>query len=123
MPLAEFSAECRRILRTLPEKFRQAMTTLVVDVLDEPPDGDELLGLFQGIPLTRHSEGDGALPNRILLFRGPHERLCGSRTELRRQLRATILHELAHHFGYEEEDLDDFENRCQAEMERRFRDR
>lgn len=133
MTLAEFSAECRRVLRALPAEFADGLSKVVVDALDEPsaamlasldppwnPDeDDDLLGLFQGVPLTEWIDGN-YLPNQIYLFRGPLDRVSGTRAELRRNISDTLLHELAHHFGYEEEQLDDFEARCAREIERRF---
>jgi predicted Zn-dependent protease with MMP-like domain len=68
---------------------------------DEPPAGQPLLGLYQGIPLTRRTSSyAGALPDKITIYRGPLERLYGRDPELlRRQTKRVVLHEVAHHFG------------------------
>jgi predicted Zn-dependent protease with MMP-like domain len=70
-------------------------------VEDEPPPGQPLLGLYQGIPLTRRTSSyAGALPDKISIYRGPLERLYGHDPELlRRQTKRVVLHEIAHHFG------------------------
>jgi predicted Zn-dependent protease with MMP-like domain len=77
----------------------------VVD--EEPPGGRPLLGLYQGIPLTRRSsQYGGVLPDKITIYRGPLVRLYGSDPErLRREVRRVVLHELAHHFGISDERL------------------
>jgi predicted Zn-dependent protease with MMP-like domain len=66
-----------------------------------------LLGLYQGVPLTRRSSQYGAvLPDKITIYRGPLLRLCGFDPErLRREVRRVVLHELAHHFGISDERL------------------
>jgi predicted Zn-dependent protease with MMP-like domain len=76
-------------------------------VEDEPPAGQPLLGLYQGVPLTRRGSGyNGALPDKITVYRGPLERLYGYHPEqLRAQIRHVVLHEVAHHFGISDERL------------------
>jgi predicted Zn-dependent protease with MMP-like domain len=76
-------------------------------VEEEPPGGQPLLGLYQGIPLTRRSSYySGALPDKITIYRGPLERLYGHDLEtLRRQVKRVVLHEIAHHFGISDERL------------------
>src|SRR5207237_431774 len=85
----------------------------VVFVWGAIKDGEEdravqrLLGLYQGVPLTRRgSYYSGALPDKITIYRGPLERLYGHDPEaLRRQVRRVVLHEIAHHFGISDERL------------------
>jgi len=68
--------------------------------------GDTLLGLYQGIPLTqRTSSYTMVLPDRITIFQRPIESLCASDQQIVDQIRRTVVHELAHHFGLEESDL------------------
>ena len=76
-------------------------------VEDEPPPGHPLLGLYEGVPLTRRGAYyAGALPDKITIFRGPLERLYGADPErLRREVRHVVLHEIAHHFGISDERL------------------
>jgi predicted Zn-dependent protease with MMP-like domain len=95
-----FSAAMQEALDFLPPDLRAAVSNVEITVEVEPPD-DRLLGLYEGIPLTRRGSGySGALPDKITIFRGPLERLYGSDPELlRRETRRVVLHELAHHFG------------------------
>ena len=74
---------------------------------DEPPPGQPLLGLYQGVPLTRRTSSySGALPDKITIYRGPLERLYEHDHELlSRQIRRVVLHEVAHHFGISDERL------------------
>jgi predicted Zn-dependent protease with MMP-like domain len=67
----------------------------------EPPPGQRLLGLYQGVPLPkRSSQYGGVLPDKITIYRGPLVRLYGRDSErLRRDIRRVVLHEVAHHFG------------------------
>jgi predicted Zn-dependent protease with MMP-like domain len=116
----EFCAIVVEVLDELPEMFRGWLDNVVVDVEERPSsrsraelgdDPDEtLLGLFQGAPITEQEYGTH-LPNRIILFKQPIEDCCRSREEIAYEIRRTVLHELAHHFGYSEEDLDFFEDR------------
>lgn len=77
------------------------MSNVEIVVEDEPPPGQRLLGLYQGVPLTRRgSHYGGALPDKITIYRGPLARLYGHNSEsLRREVRRVVLHEVAHHFG------------------------
>jgi predicted Zn-dependent protease with MMP-like domain len=66
-----------------------------------------VLGLYEGVPLTAGDEGFApALPPRITIFQGPHQRCCQTLGELRAEVRETVLHEIAHEFGMDEGDLD-----------------
>ncbi|MFO0945868.1 MAG: metallopeptidase family protein [Planctomycetota bacterium] len=124
LTLHEFTTEVRRCLRAIPEPFQSELENVVVDVEEVPTaddlasvdeetefEDDLLLGLFQGVPLTEQAFGERH-PNRVILFRRPLEEVSDSVDELRKNIRETILHELAHHFGYSEEDLEEFERRC-----------
>jgi predicted Zn-dependent protease with MMP-like domain len=71
-----------------------------------PPDEPVLLGLYDGIPLTERGENYGAvLPDRILIFRQPILAICDTVEEVVRQVRITVVHEIAHHFGIDDERL------------------
>ena len=105
-----------RVLARLPERFREAARNIQILVEDEPSpeilaetedDSDEpLLGLYVGTPLPERSFGEiPALPDRIYIFRGPLERMSHGRKELREQIRITVLHELAHYFGLDDDHL------------------
>jgi predicted Zn-dependent protease with MMP-like domain len=91
----------------LPDDLRAAMTNVEIVVEEEPPDGLPLLGLYQGVPLTRRTSMYGAvLPDKISIYRGPLERRYGrDPTVLRQMIRRVVLHEIAHHFGISDERL------------------
>ena len=73
--------------------------------IDDPA---ELLGLYHGTPLTERSvEFAGALPDRITIYQRNIERICRSRREIVEEIRTTVLHEIGHHFGLDEDDLFD----------------
>jgi predicted Zn-dependent protease with MMP-like domain len=78
------------------------MKNVAIVVEQEPPQ-PSLLGLYQGRPLASRSVFDGfALPDKITIFQGPHERLSSTRAELEQMVADTIWHEIAHHFGMDE---------------------
>jgi predicted Zn-dependent protease with MMP-like domain len=83
------------------------MSNVALVVEDEPPDGLPLLGLYQGLPLTRRGSGYAAVPpDKITIYRGPIERLSGGDAErLRAQVGRVVLHEIAHHFGISDDRL------------------
>jgi len=83
------------------------MSNVAIVVDEEPPYGQPLLGLYQGVPLTRRGSGYvGALPDKITVYRGPLERLYGHDADtLRREIRHVVVHEVAHHFGISDERL------------------
>lgn len=101
----------------LPPEFGELLDNVAVVVEDEPsaqelrelgmdPDeGDELLGLYQGTPLDARGFEYGGLPDRVVIYRGPILRIARSRREVIEQVQETVLHELGHHFGLEEDDL------------------
>ncbi|HEY2073016.1 MAG TPA: metallopeptidase family protein [Gaiellaceae bacterium] len=95
----------------LPADIRAEMSNVEVTVEDEPPRGQRLLGLYRGIPLTRRgSNYAGVLPDKITIYRGPLERLYGGNpAELQRQVRRTVRHEIAHHFGISDQRLVDID--------------
>ena len=102
-----FEELVQQVVDSLPEQFRTAMANVEIVVEDEPPPGKRLLGLYQGVPLTRRTHWYSfALPDKISIYRGPIERMCGGDQErLRAEVRHVVLHELAHHFGISDERL------------------
>ena len=91
----------------MPEEFQGRLENVVVVIEQEPPeDMPDTMGLYEGIPLIDRSARDIALPDRITLFRGPIERACRTEEELEAEIRCTVLHEVGHFFGLEEEQLD-----------------
>jgi len=103
----EFEQSVQDALDSLPSDLRSRMSNVVLVVADEPPPGQPLLDLYEGIPLTRRGSGyAGALPDKITIYRGPLERLYGhDRGRLEREIRRVVLHEVAHHFGISDERL------------------
>jgi predicted Zn-dependent protease with MMP-like domain len=105
--MVDFDEAVRDALDSLPDDLGAFMSNVEVVVEDEPPAGMPLLGLYQGVPMTRRgSFYAGALPDKITIFRGPLERLYGTDPErLRRDIGRVVLHEVAHHFGISDERL------------------
>ena len=102
-----FEDYVEQALQSLPPELGAQMSNVEIVVEDEPPPGSRLLGLYQGVPLTRRNSGYGAvLPDKITIYRGPLLRIYGrDPEELRRQVRRVVLHEIAHHFGISDERL------------------
>ena len=105
----DFEREVDDAVAALPPDLRDDISNVAIVVEDEPPPGQPLLGLYQGIPLTRRTSGySGVLPDKITIYRGPLERLYGAdRETLRRQIRHVVFHEVAHHFGISDERLEE----------------
>ena len=103
----DFEATVQAAVDSLPPDLRSRMSNVEIVVEDEPPPGSSLLGLYQGVPLTRRGAYyGGVLPDKITIYRRPLERLYGSDPErLRSEIRRVVLHELAHHFGISDERL------------------
>ena len=102
----------------IPSYFRQKLDNVEIVVEDWPwdeildelgvPPGETLFGLYQGVPKTERSVYQlPTLPDRIILFQGPIEEACREPREIREQIRQTIIHEIAHHFGISEERLEE----------------
>ena len=107
----DFEQAVQDALERLPAELRDAMSNVTVVVEDEPPGGAPLLGLYQGIPLTRRgSQYGGVLPDKITIYRGPLQRLYGADPGLlREQIHRVVLHEVAHHFGISDQRLLDLD--------------
>jgi predicted Zn-dependent protease with MMP-like domain len=103
----DYQATVQEALDSLPRELRDAISNVEIVVEDEPPRGQPLLGLYEGIPLTRRTSSyTGVLPDKITIFRGPLERMCGGDAErLRREVHHVVIHEVAHHFGISDERL------------------
>jgi predicted Zn-dependent protease with MMP-like domain len=96
-----FERSVQEALDTLPADLAGRLSNVAVTVAAEPPPGERLLGLYQGVPLTRRGAYyGGVLPDKITIYRGPLERLYGSDPgRLQAEIRRVVLHEIAHHFG------------------------
>jgi len=109
---ARFARLVARALDGLPAEFRDQMRNIEVVVEDEPsPEqmrgGGELLGLYEGVPLTDRGAMEPYLPDRISIFRGPIERMTASPRRQADIVRDTVVHEIAHHFGISDKRLDE----------------
>lgn len=92
-------------LDSLPEEFQRRLSNVEV-VIEDGKGGGENLGLYHGIPQTeRDAAYSGVLPDVITIYRHPIEARARSEEELRREVRTTVLHEIAHHFGISDERL------------------
>jgi predicted Zn-dependent protease with MMP-like domain len=102
-----FEEYAQDALDSLPSDLRARMSNVEIVVEDEPPPGQRLLGLYQGVPLTRRgSSYGGVLPDKITIYRGPLVRLYAhDPARLRREVSRVVLHEVAHHFGISDERL------------------
>ena len=105
--MSEFEEYVQDAVDALPAELREQISNVELVVEDEPPPGQPLLGLYQGVPLTRRGVGyAGVRPDKITIYRGPLERLYGGDEErLRREVKRVVLHEIAHHFGISDERL------------------
>jgi predicted Zn-dependent protease with MMP-like domain len=98
----EFDQLVEAAIKAIPYRFRRRLHNLAIVVEPEPPCPD-LLGLYEGRPLPQRSVSEPfAMPDRITIFQGPHERLARDRLHLRRMLEDTVWHEVAHYFGMDE---------------------
>ncbi len=116
----EFDELVKEAIDTLPESFEPYMENVIVEVLDRPDrqlmsaehvaiaDGQTLLGLYCGVSLPNKSVSQPFdMPERIYLFKRNIESFCRDRDEVVEQIRITVLHEVGHHFGMDEDDLED----------------
>ncbi len=94
-------------LDELPDWVHERLDNVEVIVVDRPASGDRsLLGLYEGIPLTRRGVGyAGVLPDRISIYRENIQRICGNETDLRARVKRTVVHEIAHFFGISDDRL------------------
>jgi predicted Zn-dependent protease with MMP-like domain len=116
----QFEQLVAEALASIPRRFRKAMQNIAIVVEDEPaPDllvemeiepPDTLLGLYQGTPLTERTSAYGnVLPDRVLIFQGPHERAAEDEDDLIVAIGETLIHEIGHYFGLSEEEIEAIE--------------
>ena len=100
----DFEALVTAAIDGIPDELLAMIDNCVILVEEfSPPDEPVLLGLYDGVPLTERGEGYGAvLPDRILIFRQPILAICDTVEEVVRQVRITVVHEIAHHFGIDD---------------------
>lgn len=101
------------VIARLPDWVHDALENIEFLVVDEPdehldPEGDGLLGLYVGVPLPeRDSNYAGELPDVVYVFRGPHLRLGLPDDELKNEIVTTVVHEIAHYFGIDDDRVDE----------------
>jgi predicted Zn-dependent protease with MMP-like domain len=102
-----FEEHVRAALDSLPAELQKAMSNVEIVVEDENPEEPDLYGLYLGIPLTERDEGyAGVLPDKIEIYRIPLEEEFGDDPAvLEDEIRITVVHEIAHHFGIDEDRL------------------
>jgi len=117
MTVAEFELVVSEALDSLPKRFADLVENVVVTVEDEPGDDDlagieddgggdsELLGIYRGVPLTERTEYQPELPDEIVIFRGPINRITRTRSEAVHEVRETVIHELGHYFGLDDDEM------------------
>jgi predicted Zn-dependent protease with MMP-like domain len=107
IPADRFEALVAEALDEVPPELAALMDNVAVFVEDEPPPDDpELLGWYEGTPLTERDSGyAGVLPDRIVVYRGPTLRMCEDEDEVVEEVHVTVVHEIAHHFGIDDDRL------------------
>lgn len=113
----QFEVVVEEALETIPLDLRQRLDNLVVTIEEAPtradlldlgldPDEETAFGIYQGLPLPdRDPSTYSELPDRIVIYRLPLLEACKSRRELLREIRDTVIHEVGHYFGFEDEAL------------------
>ncbi|MGH2753331.1 MAG: metallopeptidase family protein [Actinomycetota bacterium] len=109
----EFISYVAEAIDSLPDDLAAEMDNVEIVVEDEPPAeflvnmprGHSLLGHYHGVPLTGRGFYDRALPDKISIYRGPITRLARTPEAIRDQIKRTVLHEIGHHFGIDEDRL------------------
>lgn len=114
---SEFQALVQEALEGLPRQYADLLSNVAVVVEEEPPPEvlqdlelaceDDLLGLYQGVSLDKNSffQTGGELPAKISIYRGPILRLCRTKRQVVREVRHTVVHEIGHHFGLDDEEM------------------
>ena len=112
-----FERLVRQALLSIPDTIRDHLDNVDVVVEDTPSkrqlvgtgleEGELLLGLYEGVPLTEREDYGFVLPDKITLFQDAIEAICSSDDEIVREVRATVVHEVAHHFGIRDDYLEE----------------
>jgi predicted Zn-dependent protease with MMP-like domain len=111
-----FERLVQEALEQLPEEFAELLDNVAVVVEEEPtveeledlglePGVDELFGLYHGVPLAERESDYWALPDRIVIYRGPILRACHQPRDVIDEVKDTVIHELGHHFGLVDDDM------------------
>jgi len=110
----DFEQLVEQALGELPQRFATLLDNIAIVVEEEPTgedldlldeDANELLGIYRGVPMTERSYGAPQLPDQIAIFRGPILRVARSRGDAVHEIRDTVIHELGHYFGLDDEEM------------------
>ena len=109
MSEAEFELVVSDALDDVPPELTALIDNCVILVEDAPPSEEpNILGLYDGIPLTERGTGyGGVLPDRIFIYRLPTLAICATAEDVREEVHITVVHEIAHHFGIDDARLHD----------------
>ena len=117
MEVDTFERLVHKALAQIPENLKSYLDNVDIVVEDWPTrdllagniigENELLLGLYEGVPLTERSEYSMVLPDKITLFQKPIETLCANSDEIMEQVRETVVHEIAHHFGINDDRLEE----------------
>jgi predicted Zn-dependent protease with MMP-like domain len=132
MTRAQFEDLVRDALASIPRRFREQLQNVAILVEDEPSarllremdiePPDTLFGLYHGIPLpSRQWDYGNVLPDTISLFQGPIERACENDGEIVATIGETMIHEVAHYFGMDDDEIEEIEARYWRSRNRRAR--
>ena len=111
---AEFERVVAEALDSLPSRFAELIENVVITIEEEPSaedleagedDDSELVGIYRGVALTERTHDMPLLPDEIAVFRGPINRLARTRRDAVEEIRETLIHELGHYFGLDEDEL------------------
>jgi len=113
-----FDQAIERTIASLPDAYVERLGSVAIVVEDEPTQAQlasvgarGLYGLYQGVPRTRWGADNAAVPSKITLFRGPLVRSSRSMSSLAKAVEATLLHEIAHHFGISDDRIHELQRR------------
>jgi predicted Zn-dependent protease with MMP-like domain len=117
MDRRKFEKLVDRAIQELPKEFRKRLENVAIIIEDSPsdelldelevPEGDTLFGLYEGVPLTERGFEAPLYPDRIRIFQDPIEEECDSEDEIKEEIKTTIVHEIAHFFGLDDDYLDE----------------
>jgi len=96
--MERFESFVAEALDSIPDEFADQVENVAFLVEEDSPRGN-LLGLYEGVPVTKRGTYAGAMPDRITIFKAPICRMCSTEGEVRAQVRDTVVHELGHYFG------------------------
>lgn len=103
---ARFEVLVDRALAGVPSRLLDAVDNLVVEVAERNEEEPDLLGLYWGVALTeRGSDYTFVMPDTVFVYRAPLQEMCADEAELEHEIRVTVVHELAHHFGIDDDRL------------------